>query len=123
MSVLPFEVALILLSMTRSSIWSALLSISLYSLPSRNIEQSISFRAETPFAGYFLTASVISRSRLASLASKSVDQNVLQTLFLQKEETPKTFLLHRMFSLNLFIYFILLILYFTLSITEFNCIQ
>ena len=63
-SVLPFEVALILLSMTRSSIWSALLSISLYSLPSRNIEQSISFRAETPFEGYFLTASAISRSHL-----------------------------------------------------------
>ena len=92
-SVLSFEVVLILLSMTRSNIRFSLFSGSLNYLPSTNIKQGISFGADTPFARCFLTVST-------SLVSNSINQNVSRTLFLPKEKTPKTFLLHRVLSLS-----------------------
>ena len=99
-SVIPFEVVLVFLSMTQLTICFALLQASLNSLSSRNIEQSISFQLRLILQDIFRQLPLSLADVLASLLSKSVDQNVLLTVFLRIEETPKTFLLHRVFSLN-----------------------
>ena len=99
-SVIPFEVVLVFLSMTQLTICFALFQASLNSLSSRNIEQSISFQLRLILQDIFRQLPLSLADVLASLLSKSVDQNVLLTVFLRIEETPKTFLLHRVFSLN-----------------------
>ena len=99
-SVIPFEVVLVFLSMTQLTICFALFQASLNSLSSCNIEQSISFQLRLILQDIFRQLPLSLADVLASLLSKSVDQNVLLTVFLRIEETPKTFLLHRVFSLN-----------------------
>ena len=95
---LLLEVELVLLCMTRSTIWFVIFSTSLnlpatlnkvYLFQMRLLLQNVSWQPVL-----FLTHS------LATLASNSVDQKVSWTLFLWKEETPKTFLLHRVFSFD-----------------------
>ena len=99
-SVMPFEVVLVFLSMTQLTICFALFQASLNFLSSRNIEQSISFQLRLILQDIFRQLPLSLADVLASLLSKSVDQNVLLTVFLRIVETPKTFLLHRVFSLN-----------------------
>ena len=95
---LLLEVELVLLCMTRSTIWFVMFSTSLnlpatlnkvYLFQMRLLLQNVSWQPVL-----FLTHS------LATLASNSIDQKVSWTLFLWKEETPKTFLLHRVFSFD-----------------------